>query len=117
LLSIAAVSVFYDYQRMLMSAVVGGILGLLNLRALSKNVKGLLGTEKAAGKLMFISFFRLAILFAVIFILLKKALVHPVGLLIGFTVIFTLIMIEGWREAKLNSASEGEEKDGGAVSH
>jgi len=107
---------FYDEARILSSIVVGGVLALLNLRGIAKGVKGLLGSERAPGKMIFASFLRLTALFAVLFILFKKALVNPIGILIGFTAIFTLILIEGWREARMNHPGDAQGKDGDIIS-
>lgn len=100
LVPMAAVSVFYDWKRMLLSVAVGGMLALVNLRALARSVKGLLGSGKAAAKMMALSFIRLIMLFVILFLLFKYGRVNPIGVLIGFTLIFSIILVEGAREAK-----------------
>ncbi len=100
-LALAAVlAVFYDPKRIVMSAVVGGVLGLVNLRGLVRSVNGLLGARKAAGKMMALSFFRLIAIFLILLVLFKYGRVNPIGILIGFTVVFAVIMAEGLREAR-----------------
>lgn len=106
---VAAGALFYNEGKLLSSVVVGGLLALVNLRGIAKSVKGLLGSEKAAGKMVFFSFLRLGALAAVLVILFKRELVNPIGILIGLTIVFTLIVLEGWREAR-REANEEEAK-------
>lgn len=79
---------------------MGWLFGILNLRQLSRNIEGLVGTEKATFKLVFLSMTRLLVLFAAIFLLIYYRVVNVFGLLIGFTVVFVLILIEGAKVAK-----------------
>ena len=62
------------------------------------------GVEKAktrvAVKLILNSMLRLSILFAVMALLLWIGMVNVAGLIVGFTVVFVLIIFEGWRMAK-----------------
>jgi hypothetical protein len=62
-------------------------------------VRGLLGTHKATGKLVFFSMFRLVLLLVFLIVLMLLRLINPVGILIGMTIVFTFIVIEGIREA------------------
>jgi len=80
--------------------IMGWLFGILNLRQLSRNIEGLVGTEKATFKLVFLSMTRLLVLFAAIFILIYYRVVNVFGLLIGFTVVFVLILVEGAKVGK-----------------
>ena len=80
--------------------LMGWLLGIFNLRQLTRNIEGLIGSEKATVKLVFLSMTRLLVLFAAIFLLVYYRVVNVFGLLFGFTVVFTLILIEGARVGK-----------------
>ena len=80
--------------------LMGWLFGILNLRQLSRNVQGLMGTEKATFKLVFLSMTRLLALCAAIFLLIYYRVVNVFGLLAGFTVVFVLILVEGARVGK-----------------
>lgn len=97
---LAILSGFLEWKKLPFSILTGGILGLLNLRALSWGVGGLFGTHKATGAMLFFSMLRLFFLFVVLIILLSLGAVNITGLLIGFTVVFTVLLIEGMKEAK-----------------
>ncbi len=84
-------------QKSPLGILTGWLFGLFNLRQITRNVKRLAGAEKAAGKLIFLSMFRLAALFSAIFFLVYYRLINVFGLLFGFTVVFVFILIEGAR--------------------
>ncbi|NWF52852.1 MAG: ATP synthase subunit I, partial [Nitrospirae bacterium] len=97
---LAVISVFIDWPKLPMGIFVGGILGLVNFRALARGVYGLTATYKPTGKLIFFSLFRLAILAIVLGIIIISKKVNPFGILIGFTAVFISILREGLRSAK-----------------
>jgi hypothetical protein len=92
---------FIEQQKVPLGILLGGLLGLFNLRQLSRNVAGLVGTEKATFKLVFLSMTRLMVLCSAIFLLIYYGIVNVFGLLFGFTVVFALILIEGARVSKM----------------
>jgi len=100
LVPLALVSGFLEWKKLPLSVLAGGILGLLNLKALSWGVGGIVGTHKATGAMLFFSMLRLFFLFVVLIILLWLKVVNIIGLLAGFTVVFTVLLIEGMKEAK-----------------
>jgi hypothetical protein len=91
---------FIEPQKVPLGILLGGLFGLFNLRQLTRNVTGLVGSERATFKLVFLSMTRLLILFAAIFFLVYYRIVNVFGLLFGFTVVFVLILIEGARVSK-----------------
>ncbi len=91
----AIASVFLKQERLPLGILIGGLFGLLNLRGLARSVSGLIGTEKAAAKIVFLNMIRLLLLFSAIFILVYFKIVNVFGLLFGFTVVFVLILVEG----------------------
>lgn len=110
LIALSGLAVFFDSRRLIVSTVIGALLALINLRGLSRSIKGLLGSNRAAGKIIFSSYVRLFVLAVILFILFKKSLVNPIGILTGFTIILVLILVEGWRETKT------QDKDGDIIS-
>ncbi len=86
---------FIEPQKAPLGIFMGWLFGVFNMRQLSRNVEGIIGSEKATFKLLFMSLARLLILFAAIFALIYYRVVNVFGLLFGFTVVFVLIMIEG----------------------
>lgn len=95
-----AISAFYEPRRLPLGIFLGWLFGIFNLRALARNVGGLVGAEKATARIMFFNISRLLMLFAAIFTLVYYRVVNVVGLLVGFTVVFTFILIEGWKMGK-----------------
>ena len=97
----AILSYFYiEPQKVPLGILLGGLFGLFNFRQLTRNVTGLVGSEKATFKLVFLSMTRLMILFTAIFFLVYYRIVNVFGLLFGFTVVFALILIVGARVSK-----------------
>lgn len=82
-----------------------GILGLANLRGIIRGVTGLIGTHNPTGKIVFFGIvffgiFRLFILASILTILVALKLINIFGILIGFTVVFIVIIKEGPKIAK-----------------
>jgi diacylglycerol kinase len=100
LLLVVAISAFFDWRKYPLSILIGGILGLVNLRSLARGVENLVGTFSPTAKLVIFSILRLAALAAILTILIAYGLVSIFGLLIGFTIVFFVIMKEGLRESK-----------------
>lgn len=109
-LSLASAAI--EPKRLPLGILFGGALGIINLRGLAKGVKGLMelhaggGGASPAGRMIFMSFFRLILLAAVIALLAASKLINLIGLLIGFTVVFALLLIEGLRVSKDNPDKE-----------
>ncbi|MGB9715013.1 MAG: ATP synthase subunit I [Thermodesulfovibrionales bacterium] len=100
LIPLSIISSFIEWPKLPLGILVGGILGLINLRGLAKGVQGLTGTYRPTGKLVFFSLFRLAILAIVLGIIIVSGKVNAFGILIGFTVVFISILKEGLHAAK-----------------
>lgn len=104
------VGLFGKTDSMTLSIVIGAILGLANLKGLVWGLDSLLGEYKANTKLVFLSLFRLGILFAIIIILAALRLINLLGLLVGMTVVFIILIIEAVKMAR----EQGKEGDGSA---
>jgi len=82
------------------SIVIGALIGLVNLHGLIWSLERLLGGQRATGKLVFVSMFRLFILFGLIIILVALKLVNLLGLVAGMTVVFVILVKEGLKMAR-----------------
>lgn len=104
----AIVSAYYvDTRKAPLGILLGWLFGIINLRQLTRNVKGLFGSEKATLKLLFMSMTRLLALFSAVIILVYYQVVNAIGLLFGFTVVFLFILIEGMRAGKGEIGGKG----------
>jgi hypothetical protein len=104
---VAAASAFFGWKLFPLSVIVGGVLGLVNIRGLAWGVEGLLGTHRATGRMIFFSMFRLLILFITLILLVALRLANVFGILVGITVVFVLLLIEGYRTSKENADGSG----------
>lgn len=100
LLPLALLSAFIEWKKLPLSILIGGILGLINLRGLARGVYSIVGTYRPTAKMVISTIFRLGFLAVVLIILFASKVVNVFGILIGFTVIFILIITEGLRLAR-----------------
>ena len=105
LIPLALLSALIEWKKLPFSIIIGGALGFANIKGLAWGVRGLLGTGKATGRMVFFSMFRLFLLFGILSVLVYLKLVNVFGILAGFTVIFVLLMTEGLRYAKNSDRS------------
>jgi len=96
LLAVAAVAalIFAD-MLFAFSVILSGALAIFNFRGIVWGVKSLVGTEKSQAKMMILTMFRMLIMFSVLLILFILKLVNLYGILIGFTIVFVIIVKEG----------------------
>jgi len=100
LLPLALLSAFFEWKKLPLSILIGGILGLINLRGLARGVYSIVGTYRPTAKMVISTIFRLGFLAVVLIILFASKVVNVFGILIGFTVVFILILTEGLRLAR-----------------
>ena len=91
---------FIEPQKVPLGIFMGALLGIVNFRQLSRNVEGFFGSKSGTAKLIFTGMLRLLFLGSAISALIYYEVVNIFGLLFGFTVVFILIMIEGFRVSK-----------------
>lgn len=94
------ISIFFAGWRFVFSMAVGGLVGVGNLGGLAWSVTALIGTERPQARMVFLSIFKLFIIFSILLILAILRLINPWGLLAGFTVVMVLIIKEGLLAAK-----------------
>ena len=103
LICLAAVSALYEWKKLPLSILVGGALGLANLKGLAWGLKDFATLARPSGKVIFLSTFRFFMIALVLIILAVLKLINFLGILIGFTVVFILVIKEGLRAAKESS--------------
>ena len=100
LILLALLSAFIEWKKLPYSILIGGILGLINLRGLVKGVYNLIGSYRPTAKIVISTILRLGLLAVVLILLFALKIVNVFGILIGFSVVFVLIIAEGLRIAK-----------------
>jgi hypothetical protein len=100
---IAALTEITDWRKLPHSVLIGGLLGLANLKGLAWGLKDFATLHRPSGKLIFWSMLRFFILAFILIGLALLKLINFFGILIGFTVVFVLILKEGLRIAKDSS--------------
>jgi hypothetical protein len=103
LIVLAGLSAFYEWRKLPLSILVGGALGLANLKGLAWGLKDFGASNRPGGKVIFFSLFRFLMIAFILIALALLRLINFVGVLIGFTVVFILILREGLQAAKESS--------------
>ena len=96
----AFIQKYLNLEKLPFSIIIGGVLGLVNLRGLARSVENLVGTYRPTAKVVIFSILRLAMLAVILVTIIALRLVSIIGLMVGFTVVFFVIMKEGLRESK-----------------
>jgi hypothetical protein len=103
LIVLAAASAFYEWKKLPLSILVGGALGLANIKGLAWGLRDFAASSRPGGKVVFLSIFRFFMIAFILVVLALLKLINLLGVLIGFTVVFILIIKEGLRFAKESS--------------
>ncbi len=103
LILLAAASALYEWKKLPLSILVGGALGLANIKGLAWGLKDFASAGRPSGKVIFLSLFRFFMIAFILVILALLKLINLIGVLIGFTVVFLLVIKEGLRFAKESS--------------
>jgi hypothetical protein len=100
LLPVAFASSFLGGWRLPAGVLAGGLLALLNIKGLAWGVQGLLGTEKATVRMLFFSQFRFIMMIMAFAIIIYLRLVNVFGILAGVTIVFAVVLFEGYRNSR-----------------
>jgi hypothetical protein len=100
LLPICIIAAFIEWKKLPVSIFIGGTLGLANLRGLAKGVHGLITTQKPTAGIIFFSLLRLTMIAFILTVLIIYKLINIFGVLIGFTIVFIVILKEGLKVSK-----------------
>lgn len=91
---------FIEWKHMTLGIIAGGVLGFANIKGLAWGIGGLLGSHKSTAMMVFFSLFRLVLLLIIISLLVYFKLANIFGILVGFTVVFIALMIEGLKYSR-----------------
>lgn len=95
LTSLMAISVFFTEWRFPLSILIGGLVGIGNIKGIEWSANAILGTKNVHIKMVVLSMFRLLIIFSALIILAIFKVINAYGFLIGFTVVLIIIVKEG----------------------
>ncbi|MBF0320243.1 MAG: ATP synthase subunit I [Nitrospirae bacterium] len=90
------VSLVADYGGMSMSILLGGVVGLLNFVFLSWSMSGLLNADSVAPVMLIFNMVRLILVLGVLFVLIYLKLAGIIGLAIGLTISFLVVLWVGY---------------------
>lgn len=93
-------SFFIEPRKLPLGIFLGWFFGIVNFKGMTKNVEAMTDVQKAKVRMFILSITRLGILFAAIIALAYFKIINIIGLLVGFTIVFVFIIIEGLRAAK-----------------
>lgn len=109
------ITTFFTEWRFPFSILIGGIIGLGNLKGIVMSVGRIfdiqkrdlrdsqitvIQPQKAQAKMLILGIFRLLIIFSILLILVILNTINIYGFLIGFSIVFLVIIKEGLSEAK-----------------
>lgn len=115
LLLLSFVAAFFTEWRFPFSILIGGIIGLGNLKGIVMSIGRIFNIEKrdlkdsqisvinpqkAQAKMLILGIFRLLIIFSILLILVILNTINIYGFLVGFSIVFLVIIKEGLSEAK-----------------
>lgn len=110
LLCLAAASAFIEWKKLPLSIVIGGLLGLANLRGLAWGLRDF-AASRPTGRVIFWSMVRFFILGTILFILALLNMINFIGILMGFTVVFALVLKEGLQTAREYTETDTAEEE------
>ena len=106
----SALSFFFTEWRFPLSILIGGLVGLGNLKGIvmsvsrifeiekrdfKKNQVSVIEPQKAQAKMLILGIFRLLIIFSILLVLAILNVINVYGFLIGFSIVFLIILKEG----------------------
>lgn len=89
----------YDWK-MSLSLILGGLFAILNFMGVIWGVENVFSLQGGKGKMIFMTFFRLMVLFSILLILLIFGVINIAGIAVGLSVVFLLILVEGIKRAR-----------------
>ncbi len=100
LIPAAVIAAFLPWENLPFSILIGGLLGILNIRALAWSIEGIIGTSSVSMKMLFFSQFRFVMLALIVVLLAYLRLATIPGIMAGFSVVFSQVLIVGMSHAK-----------------
>ena len=96
----AVAAAFIEPVKLPLGSIIGALLAVVNFRGMTRNLENLIGTDRPTMKLVVLSIGRLLIIFSIIITLAVAKVVNLIGLMVGFTVVLTLVIREGYLTSK-----------------
>jgi hypothetical protein len=90
------VSLAAGYGKISPGILLGGAVGLLNFVFLSKSISGLLNSDSVAPVMLMFNMVRLIVVMGVLFVLIYLKLADIIGLSIGITISFFVVVGAGY---------------------
>jgi len=100
LIPAAVVAAFLPWENLPFSMLIGGLLGILNIRALAWSIEGIIGTSSVNMKMLFFSQFRFVMLALIVVLLAYLRLATIPGIMAGFSVVFSQVLFVGMSQAR-----------------
>jgi hypothetical protein len=104
-----AIAFVFVSKHFAIGVLVGGVLGLVNVRGLARGVSGMDINNPRPARMFFGGGVRLIILCLAIVLIAMTKKVDLVGLLLGFTVELVVVMVAGAFEVKALSKEESDD--------
>jgi len=104
--AVAALTSVADWRKFPHSVLIGGLLGLVNFKGLAWGLKDFATLHRPTGKLVFWSMVRFFVFALILVVLALLKLINFFGILIGLTVVFALILKEGYKAVKESSKND-----------
>jgi hypothetical protein len=106
IIPMAVASAFIEPVKLPLGIIIGALLAVVNFRGMTRNLEGLIGTDRPTMKLMVLSIGRLLIIFSAIIALAVARVVDLLGLMVGFTVVLILVIREGYLTSQAEPPEE-----------
>lgn len=95
---------FVSSKKAVLSAAVGSIIAAASFVVISIVVVTSILRTKVAGLVVFLGIAKMAAIGAVLWILITKGLVEPIGFLLGFSTLIVALVVENFGKAKWNNS-------------
>ncbi len=95
LVPVLIASAFIETRKLPLGIFLGWLFGIINFKGMTRNIEGMVDVHKAKIRLLIFSITRLAVLFTAIIALAYFKVINIIGLIVGFTIVFFFIVIEG----------------------
>lgn len=113
-LILTGVSAIRYSSDMTLGVITGGVLAIINIRQMYKGLRVLLSMDSpSAARLWFSGILRLGILGGIIILLAYMRTVNLLGLLVGFSVVPLLLLVEGFIHVRASRDDEDNDEDNG----
>jgi len=104
--AVAALSALHDWRTLPPAIVLGAGVGLVHLKGVGITARSVARGSGATGLLWLFSTFRLMVVALLLFLPIRFLAVDPLGLLAGLFTVYSLVLVEGWIDARRTPTGE-----------